>query len=312
MDNQVRTPILSKRVRNSLTVLSFLSLWLIGFLALFVFAIGQSVGFSFTNYNLMNDPRWVGLANYKALLFQDDVFWETLGNTAVFVVTLVPGILFVSFVLAVFVNYRSRLADFASIAYFLPFVIPLAATGLVWRWMFNAEYGIINYVLSVVGIQGPSWLLNSTWVKPAIITAEMTMIGQYFVIFVAALQAIPKSLYESAELDGASPFRQTLSITVPMASPAILFNLVTSFIIVFQTFDIPYMMTLNSAATMQAKAFGGPGWSSTTYAMYMYHKMFNEFDASMASAIAVIAFLIVLAISTVMMRLSNRFVYYEN
>ena len=299
------------KLRHRLTVLVFLLPWLIGFSALFVFAIAQSVGYSFTNYNLLNDPKWVGLGNYRAL-FADAVFWETFGNTLFFVVTLVPGMLALSFVLAVLVDYRSRASGFATIALFLPFVVPLAATALVWRWIFNAEYGVMNYVLSLVGVDGPSWLLDRNWVKPAIWMAEMTLIGQYFLIFVASLQTIPKSLYESADLEGANGFRKMISITVPMASPAILFNLVTSFIIVFQTFDIPYMISLNAGATMQAKAFGGPGWSSTTYAMYIYHKMFNEYDAGLASASAVVAFVVVCSASVLLMRTSNRLVHYEN
>ncbi len=300
-----------KKIKNALTVLAFLSLWLIGFSALFVYAIGQSFAYSFTNYNLMNQPKWIGIANYKHLLFSDEVFWETLGNSAFFVLILVPGILIISFVLALLVNTKKRFTGFASVAYFLPFVIPLAATGLVWRWMLNSEYGVINYLLDLAHIPGPNWLLSSVWVKPAIVLAEVTLIGQYFVIFVTALDGVPKELYEAAEIDGAGSIRRVFNVSIPMVSPAILFNLVSCFIIEFQIFDMPYIMTLNGGSSMQAKVAGGPGWSSTTFAMYMYHKMFSEYDASSASAMAMISLLIVLTISVVMMKVSSSFVNYE-
>ena len=299
-----------KKLYKTLTILAFLSLWIVGFSALFVYAIGQTFAYSFTNYNLMNLPKWVGIANYAGL-FNDEVFWETLGNTFYFVIILVPGILTFSFLFAIMCNTKTRLAKFGSIAYFLPFVIPLAATGLVWRWIFNSKYGIFNFILSVFGINGPSWLVSSVWVKPAITVVQITLLGQFLIIFIAALQDIPKSLYEAAEIDGATPLKQTLYITVPMISPAILFNLITSLIMIFQIFEVPYIMTLNAGATMQAKAAGGPGWSSTTYAMYMYHKMFKEYDASTACAMAIISFIIILTVSLFMMRVSKKFVHYE-
>lgn len=242
-----------KKLRKTLTILAFLSLWIVGFSALFVYAIGQTFAYSFTNYNLMNLPKWVGIANYVGLL-KDQVFWETLGNTFYFVIILVPGILTLSFIFAVMCNTNAWLGQFGSIAYFLPFVIPLAATGLVWRWIFNSQYGIFNYLLSIFGLSGPSWLVSSVWVKPAIIIAQITLLGQFLIIFIAALQDIPKSLYEAAEIDGATPLKKTLYITVPMVSPAILFNLITSLIMSFQIFEVPYIMTLNAGATMQAKA----------------------------------------------------------
>jgi multiple sugar transport system permease protein len=300
-----------KDFRNSLTVLSFLSLWLIGFASLFVYAIGQTFYYSFTNYNLMNKSRWIGLANYAELIFKDDVFWTTLCNTAFFVLILVPGILILAFFLALLISKKTRIAKLASIAYFLPFIIPLAATGLVWRWMFNGEYGVINYLLGLLHIEGPNWLTNSSWVKPSIAIAELTLIGQYMIIFAAALQDVPKELYEAADIDGASKWRKTISVTIPMISPAILFNFVTCLIAEFQIFEIPYVMTLNGGSSMQAKASGGPGWSSTTFAMYMYDKMFSDYDAGIATAMAIISLVIVLLISLPVMRLGNRFVNYE-
>lgn len=300
----------NKKVRKTLIVLAFLAPWLIGFFVLFVYAISQSFVYSFTNYNLMNDPVWIGIENYSSLL-SDSVFWEVLGNTMFLVVILVPGTLIISFLFAVTVNNKSLIAKFSSLAFFLPYVLPLAATGLVWRWMFNAQYGVINYVMNVFGLEGLSWLASSTWVKPAIVIAQLTLIGQSMIIFIAALQSIPGSLYEAAAIDGAGPIRKTLNITIPMVSPAILFNFITLFILMFQLFDIPYIMTY-AGSNMQAKAAGGPGWSSTTYAMYMYHKMFQEFDASTASAMAIIAFIVVLGVSLILMRTSEKFVHYEN
>lgn len=299
-----------KKIKKNLTVLAFLAPWLIGFFVLFVYAIVQSLIYSFTNYNLMNEPVWIGFANYTGL-FTDSVFWEVLKNTSILVLVLVPGTLFLSFFFAVMVNSKSVIAKFASLAYFLPYVLPLAATGLVWRWMFNAKYGVINYIMELFGVEGLSWLASSVWVKPAIIMAQLTLIGQFMIIFIAALQDIPKSLYEAASIDGAGPIIKTMRITVPMVSPAILFNFVTLFILMFQLFDIPYIMTF-AGSNMQAKAAGGPGWSSTTYTMYMYHKMFQEFDASTASAMAIVAFVLVLSLSIVFMRASDRFVHYEN
>jgi multiple sugar transport system permease protein len=300
-----------KRRRNSLTVLSFLSLWLIGFTGLFLYAIGQTLAYSFTDYNLMNDAIWIGLANYTNLIFKDSVFWTTLANTGFFVVLLVPGILVLAFMLALLVNRKTRIANWASVAYFLPFIIPLAATGLVWRWMFNGDYGVVNYLFSLFHLEGPSWLTSSHWVKPAIAIAELTLVGQYMIIFAAALQDVPKELYEAADIDGASGWKKILNISLPMVSPAALFNFITCLIAEFQIFEIPYVMTLNGGSSMQAKASGGPGWSSTTFAMYMYDKMFSEYDAGTATAMAILSLVIVLAIAFPVMRLSQRLVNYE-
>ncbi|HTP57506.1 MAG TPA: sugar ABC transporter permease, partial [Spirochaetia bacterium] len=221
----------------------------------------------------------------------------------------VPVILILSFLFAVLVRKRSGMSAFASVAYFLPFVIPLAATGLVWRWMFNGEYGVINYVLSLLRIPGPDWLLNSALVKPAVSIAESTLIGQYFVVFVAALQDVPQEFYEAAEIDGASGFRKMWSVTLPMVSPAFYFNLVTCFIGEFQIFDMPWVMTLASGG--QNISAGGPGYSSTTFSLYMYLKMFQQYDAGTASAMAMISLVLVLGISFLMIRASARVVTYE-
>jgi len=290
-------------------VLAFLSLWLIGFGMLFVYAIGQTLWYSFTNFNFMNKMKWIGLANYAYLVVSDGVFWQSLGNTGLIIAIVVPGILVLSFLFALLVRTRSALNGFASIAYFLPFVIPLAATGLVWRWMFNGEYGVINFVLGLLHIPGPDWLLNSALVKPAIAIAETTLIGQYFIIFVAALQDVPIEFYEAAELDGASGFRRMWSITLPMISPAFYFNLVTCFIAEFQIFDMPWVMTLSGGG--QTNSGGGPGYSSTTFSLYMFVKMFQEYDAGTASAMAMISLVLVLGISIAMIRASTRFVTYE-
>ncbi len=298
-----------RRIRRRLTVLAFLSLWLIGFSVLFVYAIGQTVWYSFTNFNFMNKMKWIGLGNYIYLILTDNVFWQSLGNTAFILVIVVPVIIILSFLFAVLVKNRPGISAFASIAYFLPFVIPLAATGLVWRWMFNGQYGIINYLLSLLRVPGPDWLLNSALVKPAISIAESTLIGQYFVIFVAALQDVPPEFYEAAEIDGASGFRRMWSITLPMVSPAFYFNLVTCFIAEFQIFDMPWVMTLATGG--QNITAGGPGYSSTTFSVYMYQKMFQQYDAGTASAMAVISLILVLTISYLMVRASRRFVTYE-
>jgi multiple sugar transport system permease protein len=298
-----------RRIRRRLTVLAFLSLWLIGFSVLFVYAIGQTVWYSFTNFNFMNKMKWIGLGNYLYLILTDNVFWQSLGNTAFILLIVVPAIMILSFLFAVLVKNRQGISVFASIAYFLPFVIPLAATGLVWRWMFNGQYGIINYLLSQLGVPGPDWLLNSALVKPAIAIAESTLIGQYFVIFVAALQDVPPEFYEAAEIDGASGFRRMWSITLPMVSPAFYFNLVTCFIAEFQIFDMPWVMTLASGG--QNVTAGGPGYSSTTFSVYMYQKMFQQYDAGTASAMAVISLILVLTISYLMVRASRRLVTYE-
>jgi len=298
-----------RRIRKRLTVLAFLSLWLIGFSMLFVYAIGQTFVYSFTNFNFMNKMKWIGLGNYVYLIITDSVFWESLGNTAFILAIVVPVILILSFLFAVLVKDRSGISAFASVAYFLPFVIPLAATGLVWRWMFNGQYGIINYLFGLVHVPGPDWLLNSALVKPAISIAESTLIGQYFVIFVAALQDVPPEFYEAAEIDGASPFRRLWNITLPMVSPAFYFNLVTCFIGEFQIFDMPWVMTLATGG--QNISAGGPGYSSTTFSVYMYIKMFQQYDAGTASAMAMISLVLVLGISFLMIRASTRVVTYE-
>ena len=295
-------------------MLAFLSLWLIGFGMLFVYAIGQTLWYSFTNFNFMNKMKWIGLANYAYLVVSDGVFWQSLGNTGLIIAIVVPGILVLSFLFALLVRTRSALNGFASIAYFLPFVIPLAATGLVWRWMFNGEYGVINFVLGLLHIPGPDWLLNSALVKPAIAIAETTLIGQYFIIFVAALQDVPIEFYEAAELDGASGFRRMWSITLPMISPVIFFSAVIGVISSFQLFTQAYVASAaasGASVTDVASNLGYPAGSMMFYSVYLYQQGFQSFRMGYASAMAWMLFLITMVCTLLMIKGSNRWVHYQ-
>lgn len=277
----------------------FISPWLIGFL---LFGIGPILGsalMSFTNWSLLSSPEWIGLANYRRLA-TDSLFYTTLRNTLYFGVGSVLLGVFVAFMLALLLNQKVRgMALFRTIFY-LPSVVSGIATALLWVNIFHPDFGLLNYALGFVGIQGPGWLQSEEWVMPALIIMSLWGAGGTMLIYLAGLQSIPESLYEAASLDGAGPLAKFRHITVPMMSPVIFFNLIVGFISSLQAFVLIFVMTN-----------GGPADASLVYGLYIYRTAFQYFDMGYASALAWVLFAVIMVITAVQFTLGQRWVYYE-
>ncbi len=287
------------RRREALYGYIFMLPAIIGLLVFLIGPIIASLYLSFTNYNVISESRWIGLDNYTTL-FQDPLFWKALRVSAIYSVVSVPLGLMLSLFAAVLLNQKMRgITIFRSI-YYLPTVISGVGVAMLWRWMFNSQYGLINAILGYFGITGPSWITNERWALPALIIASLWGIGGTMLIFLAGLQGIPAELYEAAEIDGAGPLRQFRSITVPLISHVTFFNLVLGIIGALQNFTDAYVIT-----------GGGPNNATLFLTIYLYRNAFLYLNMGYASAVAWVLFLIVLVLTLAVFRSSPLWVYYE-
>lgn len=265
-----------------LAILSFLFPWLIGF---FVFLLGPIVAsfyLSFTEYDILRKPIWVGFDNY-ILLFNDPVFWKSLHVTFMYAIVTLPLSVVVGITLAMLLNQKIAGIGFYRTCFYLPSIIPLVASSIIWLWIFRGdEGGLLNNILSKINIQGPLWFSNPKWALTALIIMSLWSIGNSMLIYLAGLQDIPKTLYEAADIDGAGFFQKLFLITIPMLTPTIFFNLIIGIISVFQYFVPAYVMTS-----------GGPQYATTFYSLYAYQNAFEDFKLGYSSAMAWILFLIV-------------------
>ena len=284
--------------KRFLTMLAFSSPWILGFLAFFVYPLLLSLYYSFTEYNLLQPPKWVGLNNYTSLT-EDSHYLNAVGNTVYFVVFSVPLGVLTAFIVAFLLNQQLRLRVLLRMIFYIPIVVPISATAILWMWIFNSNWGLLNNLLSLVGIQGPSWLGSPTWSKPSLIIMQLWLVGGSVLIFLAALQDVPRALYDAAMVDGANAIRRVWHVTIPMVTPAILFSLLTGLIAAFQTFANAWIMTS-----------GGPIRSTEFYVLYLYDNGFRFFRMGYASAMAWILFLVVVVVTVILFRTSARWVYY--
>lgn len=285
--------------RNLRNGLLFTAPGIIGLLWFFAYPIAASFFYSFTSYDGLHRMSWVGITNYTNLL-SDNVFWTSLYNTAYFVLFSVPLNLLVAFIMALLLNQRwiRGLAFFRTI-FFIPSIVPLIASSVLFLWIFNPQYGLINTLLSYVGITGPGWLNDPAWAKPALIIMGLWSVGGWMVIFLAGLQNVPVEQYEAAQLDGASAWQRLVHITLPFMSPYFLFNAINGLILSFQYFLQPFVMTQ-----------GGPAESTTMYAVYLYQNAFQFYRMGYASAMGWILFIIIAIFTYILFKSSARRVYY--
>ncbi len=280
----------------------FISPWLIGFL---IFTLGPMIAlfyYSFTKWDLIGTPQFVGLQNYIRL-WNDPLFWQALKVTALYALGRVPlGIIF-GVAIALLLNQKIRFIGFWRVIYYLPVVMPPVAISMIWLWIYNPEYGVLNWFLwQSFGIQGPAWLQDENWVLPALIVmAVWTMLGRNMIIYLSGLQSIARELYEAAAIDGAGAISKFFRITLPLMTPIIFFNLVMGLIDSFKIFTQAYIMTE-----------GGPRNHSLFYVYYLYQQAFKRFNMGYASALAWVFFFIVVTLTLIVFRTSKRWVYYEN
>jgi multiple sugar transport system permease protein len=285
----------------------FIAPWLIGFLVLTAGPMIASVYLSTTSWTMLTPPSPVGFGNYATLLTDDPLFIVSLRNTLTYVLFSVPLGLVVALGLALLLDQKVKGMTVFRTAFFLPSITNMVAVAMLWLWIFNPDYGLLNTLLAKCGIAGPLWLQSESWAKPSLILMSLWGVGGTMMIFLAALQGIPQELHEAASLDGAGPFTRFMHITLPMISPAMLFNLVVGIIGSFQVFTQAYVMT----GTAQPGTEGGPNNATLFVVLYLFKKAFQEFRMGYASALAWVLFFMILAATIAQMRMAKRWVHYE-
>lgn len=297
----VRRPGAGRR-RDQRNGLLFATPWLIGLAVFILYPIAASLYYSFCSYDAIRAPRWVGLRNYRQMLFEDPLFWKALANTGYMVAVGLPVGLIAGLAIALLLNQKVRGIAFYRTLYFLPSITPVVATSVLWLWLLNPEIGLVNLLLGKFGItNAPAWLQDPNWSKPALILMGLWGVGGGMVVYLAGLQDIPEALYEAARLDGAGPLAQFRHVTLPMLSPVILFNLIMGLIGTFQYFTQVYVVTGGS---------GGPQDSTLFFALHLFNRAFTDFRMGYASAMAWVLFVITLLCAVLVFRSSARWVYY--
>ncbi len=295
-----RTPILrSLRARETFWFYVFASPWILGFLLFYFGPMIASFWLSLTNYSVLLPTRFMGFSNYSAM-FEDDLLGISIWNTAYYAALAVPTSMAAGLGLAMVLNRGDlRGRSFLRSAFYVPAIMPLVAVSILWIWLLQPRFGLINTLLYFLSIKGPNWLGDPAWSKPGLVVMNLTGVGINMVIFLAALQGVPTQLYEAAELDGANRLRKFWHVTIPMISPAIFFVVVIGFINSFQVFTQAYIMTE-----------GGPADSTLFYVLYLYRHAFNYFKMGYASAMAWLLFVVIVALTYIQFRLSLRWVHY--
>jgi multiple sugar transport system permease protein len=277
----------------------FISPWLIGFVGFLLGPMIASVYISFTEWDSFTPPEWVGLDNYAKALTEDPVFWKALGNTFYYALISVPLGLVIGVWLANLLNKKVRGRKLFRTFIYLPTLVPLVATAMVFK-MVRAPSGPLNDLLGWFGIDGPNWLLDPTWVKPALIVLSAWGAGGATVLLLSAMNGIPRELYEAAEIDGANSWRQFWSVTFPQITPVIFFNLIMGLIGSFQIFSQVYILTA-----------GGPDNASQMMVPLLFREAFSFYHFGYASAVAWLLFLVILAFTLIAFRWSRSWVFYE-
>ena len=301
---------LSAQTRRSLILgLLFISPWLVGFFAFYLYPALAALFYSFTDFKILAEPRFVGLANYQKML-ADPLFWRSLSNTVYLTFLGIPLAVLTALAIALLLNTKNiRGIGLFRTIFYLPVVVPSVAAALLWMWLLNPQYGLVNQALAVVGIDGPAWFFDPDWSKNGIILLTVWAAGDVVIIYLGALQGVPQTLFEAAEVDGAGRWAKIRHVTIPMISPAILFNLVTGAIGAFQYFSQAYV--ISEGTHVGSGAVGGVQNSLLFYGLNLYNNAFRYFRMGYASALAWVLLIVILATTLVMLRLSRSRVYYE-
>lgn len=277
----------------------FISPWLVGFVLLMLVPMLTSAYISLTRWNLLKPPVFVGLENFKTI-FADPLFYKSMRVTFTYTLFAVPLNIVLSVFMAILLNNKIKGMNVYRTLFYLPAVVSGVVIALVWMWMFQPEFGIINNLLSYIGIQGPKWIYDENWAMPSLILMSLWNVGGNIVLYLAALQGVPTEQYEAASIDGARWLDKFLNITLPGISPTLLFTTLTGVINSLQTFTQAYVMTN-----------GGPNESTTFYAYYIYNNAFVYRKMGEASAQGWIMFAIICVISLLIMKTSAGKVYYD-
>jgi multiple sugar transport system permease protein len=295
--------------RQFLTGLAFISIWLVGFFAFTLYPMLASLYYSFTEYHIKAASEWIGLLNYSKL-FQDPLFWRSIYNTIYMVVIGVPLGLLVSFICALLLNIKVPGQSIYRVVYFLPSIVPVVASTLLWLWILTPNGGLANSMLEWFGIRGPAWTKDPLWAKPSLILLDLWGVGNTIVIYLAGLQDIPQHLIEAAELDGANWWQRLWAVTIPLISPITLFNLIIGVIATFQYFAQAYVLSAGTSMS-QTVPLGAPLQSTLFYSVYLYQQGFVYLKMGYASAQAWILFILIMICTILLLRSSKTWTYYE-
>jgi multiple sugar transport system permease protein len=289
--------------RNLRNGLLFASPYIVGFLVFTLYPLIASMYYSMCQYNVINPPVWTGLENFRTLFFQDPLFWKSLYNTLYFTVFSVPLGLAFSVALALLLNQKVKAMSVYRTVFFLPTIVPIVASAVLWLWVLNPESGLVNGMIrQFIGVDGPGWIADEKWSKPSLILMSLWGVGGAMVIFLAGLADVPQSLYEVADIDGAGRWAKFRNVTLPMLTPTVLFNLVMGLIGSFQYFTQVYVMTGGK---------GTPVGSTMFYALYLYRNSFYYLRMGYASAMAWLLFVVILAATVAVLSSSKRWVHYH-
>jgi ABC-type sugar transport system permease subunit len=278
----------------------FISPWLIGFVVFTAGPFLASLLLSLTSWDVVGSISWTGLSNYERIFTRDPRFSKTLGNTAYYVLFHVPGVNVLALACALLLNQKLRGIAIYRTLFYMPSVTSGVATAVLWIWIFNGQYGVVNSFLRIVGVQGPNWLFDLHWSMPALIIMSLWGMGNAMLIYLAGLQNVPQHLYEAAMVDGAGVWQRFVNVTLPLLTPTIFYNLVIGIIASFQVFTAAFVMT-----------GGGPADSTLFYVLYLYRVAFENLRMGYAAALAWILFVIIIAFTILQFVLARRWVYYE-
>jgi len=289
---------MSQRMRDNIAGFLFISPWLLHFFALIAFAMGYSLWISLNETDLFT-WKFTGLANFTRI-WEDELFWKSLRVTAYYTFTLVPLGIVIALSIALLMNQKVAGQGLWRTLYYLPSVVQGVAVAILWGYVLNPRFGLLNLGLERLGIEGPRWLFSETWAVPGFILMGLWGAGGAMLLYLAGLQGIPTALYEAAEIDGANSWHRFWYVTIPMLTPTIYFNLLINIIGSFQVFTQAYVLTQ-----------GGPNNATLTQVLYLYRKGFQDFQFGYASALAWVLFLIIMLFTILVVRSSDSWVHYE-
>lgn len=284
---------------RELTGYAFISPWLLGFLVFTAGPFLASVYLSFTRFDIVSAPVWIGTANYKHLFLNDPLFWKSLWITFKYALVAVPIGMVAGVVLALLLNLEIRGISVYRTIFYLPSIVPVVATCAIYFWILNPQIGLVNALLQLFGISGPAWLADTKWAFWSLVFMALWGVGGSMIIYLAGLKDIPVTLYEAALIDGAGAWQRTRHVTLPMLTPVIFFNLIMGVIGSFQYFTQAFIMTQ-----------GGPEDSTLFYALYLFNRAWRYLDMGYASAMAWVLFVIVVGLTVVIFRSHHRWVHY--
>ncbi|MFL3014385.1 MAG: ABC transporter permease [Actinomycetales bacterium] len=288
--------------KKNFTIFVFTSPWVLGFLSFGIYPIIISFYYSLCQYDVLREPMFIGLENYRIILYEDAYFWKTIWNTLYYTIFRVPINIFLSLLIAILLNRTLKASGLIRATFFLPSLISGVALSVIWIWIFNPQIGLLNTILAFFGLKGPLWLQDENWSKLSLVIMSTWSIGGgRMLVFLAALQNVNPNLYEALKLDGGNDLQCFWHITLPLISPVIFLWSVIEVIASMQIFTEAFIMTK-----------GGPLESTLFYNLYLYNQAFENFNMGYASALAWILLVITLIITIAQFRLSKKYVYYDN